>query len=170
MPESNLFFFDVESIGLYGEGFAVGGVLTDSDGKLIEELQYSMHPSFAAGSPEGRAWVEKNIPKILPYTHDTGQELRKAFWEKLQYYLEKDAKVITDCGYPVETNFLATCVTEQFKPGPMLVPYPLLDLATLLESKGIDPKRIFERRPEELPVHNPLADARQTSRLWFQHI
>lgn len=38
------FCFDVESIGLYGEGYAVGDLLLDSNGKEIDSFLYATDP------------------------------------------------------------------------------------------------------------------------------
>ena len=72
--------FDVESVGLHGEGFAVGWVVITESGEVVEERRLSCDPAHAAGSDEGRAWVALNVPP-LPITSPTPEHLRTAFWE-----------------------------------------------------------------------------------------
>ena len=43
-------------------------------------------------------------------------------------------------------------------------PYPLHDLASVLLALGADALAVAERRPNELPAHHPLMDARQSAR------
>ncbi len=74
--------------------------------------------------------------------------------------------VAVDAGYPVEALFLAACVADDFATRQWLAPYPLHEVqtaVTLTEYKLAD-----ERRPNELPMHNPLADARQSARIWLE--
>ena len=44
--------FDVESIGLHGEGWAVGFVLLGHDGETLKEGYFACPQESALGSPE----------------------------------------------------------------------------------------------------------------------
>lgn len=157
------FVFDVESIGLYGEGFAVGYVVVDRLGVVLEENIFSCPTISAVGKEDDRQWVEVNIPK-LPITHHTTKEVRKAFWDVLQKWKEQEAIIVADCCYPVETNFLSACVRDNVIDKRWKAPYPLHELATLLMVKGLDPLATSVRFENELPAHNPLNDSRLSAR------
>jgi hypothetical protein len=47
-------------------------------------------------------------------------------------------------------------------------PYPLVDVASVRLAAGLDPLGAYDRTAGELPVHNPLADARQSARLLLE--
>ena len=53
--------FDVESIGLHGEGYAVGYVVI-VDGKEVEADMFACPGSMAEGVDSDRLWVYGNIP------------------------------------------------------------------------------------------------------------
>lgn len=163
-----IFAFDVESIGLYGEGFAVGGVLIDDSGNVINEFCYACDPGAALGSIDDREWCRDNLPK-LEVTHKTPEEVRNAFWAKYLNASKHDAQIIADCIYPVETNFLAACVRDYEPVRKRQAPYPLLDLSALLLARGKDPIGVYDRMHDEYPIHHPLADAKQSARLWVQN-
>ena len=55
---SKYMIFDVESIGLHGEGFAVGYVVVNGDGKTLEEGMFVCDPDEAQGTPVNRRWIE----------------------------------------------------------------------------------------------------------------
>ena len=54
--------FDVESVGLHGDGFAVGFTVRYKG----DEIDYGIiacDPKFVKGSDTNKDWVNKNIPK-----------------------------------------------------------------------------------------------------------
>ena len=159
------FVFDVESIGLHGEAFAVaGGIYLDS-GAVQSEFCFACPSTEAMGSDSDREWVKKNVP-VLEETHRGTLAMSMAFskvWSqaKAQY---PGIVMAAECGYPVETRFLNEC-------GNLLSfqsPYPLHEIATFMEAAGMDPMATHKRKPSELPKHNPLADSRQSARLLFE--
>ncbi len=164
---SQFFVFDVESIGLHGEGFAVGFVVRDREGNTLDSGRFACSPSAARGSREGFDWVQANIPTIEP-THDAPWLVRAAFWRRWQAWKEKGAVLVADCAWPVEARFLAACVDDNPREREWQGPYPLHDLASAFLAIGIDPLAKHDRLPDELPEHDPLADARQSSRLLLQ--
>ena len=156
--------FDVEAIGLYGEGFAVGYCVTDALGQEVVAGRNSCEPSRAVGHIHDYLWVRKNIPDLTP-TQETPREMRRAFAYTLTKWIADGAAVVVDCGYPVETNFLRAIVRDD---PAWRTPYPLFELASLLMVAGRDPIATYPRLPHELPAHDPLCDARQSSRLWHE--
>jgi hypothetical protein len=155
--------FDVESIGLHGEGFAVAWVVVDREGKKLGEGCLSCDPSQCSGSDENRLWVSGNVPG-LKITNPTKQHLRNAFWHEWRHWADQGAVLVADCAWPVEANFLSACVRLNHSEREWQGPYPLHDLASVLLALGDDSLAITERLPDELPAHHPLMDARQSAR------
>jgi len=170
MTKEQLFFvFDVESIGLHGEGFAVGFVVVNGYGNDVQFGAMACPPKAAKGAhPKledvGQAWVMGNIAP-LPITHDFPFGVREAFWAQWLCWKERGAIMVADCAWPVESKFLAQCVLDSPIEREWQGPYPLHDLASILLANGKDPLEKFPRLPKELPEHNPLADARRSARI-----
>lgn len=163
MPE--LFMvFDVESIGLHGEGFAVGWVVVKAGASTAQAGWFCCSPDVASGSNINRRWVAENVPAMQP-THATPRDVRDAFWNEWKRWKEEGAVLVADCAWPVEARFLAACVDDDFRKREWEGPYPLHDLASVLLALGRDPLATTERQPSEMPPHHPLTDARQSARL-----
>jgi hypothetical protein len=92
--------FDVESIGLHGEGFTVAWVVIDAVGNELEACIESCPPSEAKGSEKGREWVRNNCPPLAP-TRSTPLEIRQQFWLAWTRWKSKGAVLVADCGWPV---------------------------------------------------------------------
>ena len=162
---SDLFMvFDVESVGLHGEGFAVGWVVVNRAGELQHEDCLSCDPAQCSGTDEGRDWVSANVPE-LARSSPTKQHLRNAFWHSWRFWADKGAVLVADCAWPVETNFLSACVRLNHPERQWGGPFPLHDLASLMLAIGLDPLATNEREADELPAHNPLNDARHSARM-----
>lgn len=161
--------FDVESIGLHGEGYAAGYVVVDGDRQELQAGRFACDPRFANGTWKGREWVAANVPP-LEETHLTPHAVRDAFWGLWQLWKGRGAVLAADCPWPVEARFLAACVddargTTASGPRDWEGPYPLVDVASVRLAAGLDPLGAADRLPSELPAHDPLADARQSARL-----
>jgi len=155
--------FDVESIGLHGEGFAVAWVVVNRKGERLGEGCLACPRELCAGSAESRTWVDENVPH-LGVTSPTTQHLRNTFWHEWRYWADQGAVLVADCAWPVEANFLSACIRLNRKEREWLGPYPLHDLASVLLAVGGNPLALTERLPDELPAHHPLMDARQSAR------
>jgi len=155
--------FDVESIGLYGEGWTVGWTLVDSDWNLLAEGYAACPREATRGSDEDRRWVEENCPELIS-THQTPKQVRNVFWEVWMEAKAQGATIWADCCYPVETTFIMDCVADDPQNRTWNAPYPLHEIATVLELAGFDPNAAYDRLESE-PQHHPLGDARQSSRL-----
>lgn len=162
-PTPYYFCFDVESLGLHGVAFAAAFVVINHSGDTLEEQIISCDPKGISGDNEDKEWCSKNIPE-LPITHEDEEGVRYAFWQKWMSWKANGAVMIADCAWPVEARFLMHCVEDDFKKRKWNGPYPLHDLASIRLAKGEDPMACYERKPDELPQHNPLCDARQTAR------
>lgn len=167
MKYSSFMCFDVESIGLHGEGYAVGFVVVDMDGNELESGLYAVDPESTHGTSKNRQWVRDNIPEI-PITHDSKQEMRDAFWQTWRKWADKGAALVADCAWPVEARFLCACVDDDPEAREWLGPYPLLDFGSVALALGADPTAAYLRKENEFPVHHPLADARQSARLLIE--
>ena len=169
--------FDVESLGLHGEGFAVGWVVLDDKGREIEWCVRAADPVNACGAPDDRTWIEANVVPALggrvaasfiePST--TLRDVREAFWAMYQRLkAEGPVELWADCPWPVEARFLNACVDDGQPGRNWEGPYPLLDVGVMMRASGIDAMATYPRRPDEEPAHNPLADARQSARLLLE--
>jgi hypothetical protein len=168
-PPSTLFVLDVESIGLRGEGFAAGFVVMHEDGRILTERLLSCSPDDAGSWDDGvdsRAWVRENCPALDPQFAKP-RDLRTAFWRESAVWQSAGATMLADCPYPVEFYFIEQCIADN-RERTRQAPYPLLDVASVLYAAGMDPVGTFERKPAELPKHDPLADARQSARLLLE--
>lgn len=170
-PHPTLYFsFDVESMGLHGDGFAVGWVVSDGVSEL-ETGYASCDPELAQGTPEDRHWVARWVLPTLPAsTHGSLREVRDVFWAAWDSWRRKGALCVTDCPWPVETNFLSSCIGDGPEDRKWGGPYPLIDVASVLLTRNRDPLAKQERYPNELPAHNPVNDARQSLRILLDNL
>jgi hypothetical protein len=150
--------FDVEAMGLHGEGWAVGAVVVDEDGNELASLYEAADARQLSARFDDAVWLAENCIPHCRQTLGTPRSVRNVFWLFWLEWKAKGASMWADCGWPVEARFLAACVDDE--PGRWWEgPYPLHELATLI---GTD---THERLPSELPAHHPLNDARQSARL-----
>lgn len=171
-PTSQVIFsFDAETIGLYGDPFAVSYVICDRNtGKELEKGYLSCPFENASGKDSDRAWVLKNVVPHLPKETNcnTPDEVCETFYQTWMKTKEKYKEVIAiaDCGYPVETSLFArairSCVEERKYTGP----YPLHEVATALLLANMNSDD-YPRIENELPEHNPLNDAKYAARLFL---
>ena len=168
MTDARYMVFDIESIGLHGEAFAVGWVVID-DGTEVDSGFAACPMSNASGDAEDRAWVVRNCPP-LPWECSTPAEVRAVFWRAWRRERERcaDVVLVADCAWPVEARFLAACVDVDPVVRRWGGPYPLHDVATARLAAGLDPLAIAPRLSNELPVHHPTCDARQSARLFVE--
>jgi hypothetical protein len=148
----NYFVFDVESTSLHGTGFAVGAVVYNPQGQLIDKFELLS----IEGESKVCEWVAENV---LPYTQsmptcETDRELRDAFFDF--YMRHKDTSDIwCDAGFPVETNFLSAVAQDDIKNRGFAMPFPLKDISTLVD--------VHNRKEEceylDLRTHHPLDDS-----------
>lgn len=169
-PNTPFFVFDVESIGLHGEGFAVAGGIY-INGAAMSEFRYSCPLDEAEGEDDDRDWVKANVP-VMEITHRTPNLVRNAFWD--QWLKAKDTYpgiiMAAECGWPVEAGFVARCIYQDMPARKWSGPYPFHEIASFMLAAGMDPMATYDRLPSELPKHEPLADARQSARLLAQAI
>lgn len=176
---------DVETIGLYGQPFAWAVVIADTKTqKPVLEGICQCPNEVALGNPDDREWVTANVlPAIaqgVAFTPEEGvrtlerkvasvEDLLDAFEGVWRHWHGQNAWLLVDHGYPVEAEFLFNAFMEAFlrKKPPFPSPYPVLDYASMRAGRGLDPTETLKRLDSELPQHHPLADARQTLRLFW---
>ena len=166
--EQAWFVFDVESIGLHGEAFAVaGGIYVE--GEEIAAFCVACYPGSAEGNLEDRLWIETNVPPIHANAKSP-EDVRNQFWTIWECAKEQHPGILmaAECGWPVEARFLAACVDDDPQPRRWAGPYPLHDVASFMLAAGMDPMATYERNENELPAHNPLVDVRLSARLLFR--
>lgn len=164
----HFFIFDVESIGIHGQAFAVAGGVYDTEGNTLHEFAYHCHPERADGHFSDREWVMANV------SHSTAsirkidpRGIRSSFWRE---WLDAKAKwqgiaMAVECGWPVEARFLNACIDDDQGARNWSGPYPMHEIASIMLAAGLDPMKTYERLPHELPAHEPLADSRLSARL-----
>lgn len=166
LPVNTPFFlFDVESIGLHGEGFAVaGGVYVN--GVANTEFRFSCQPERAQGEDTDRAWVRENVP-AMEITHQSLTGMRDAFWTEWKTAKKWHPGIVMagECIFPVEAGFVANCIYDDMPGRKWEGPYPLHEVSSILLAAGMDPLKTYDRLESELPAHEPLADTRLTARL-----
>jgi hypothetical protein len=172
----------VESVGLHGEGFAVGYVVIDTaTGAIVEDGLFQCDPRLASGLAEDFTWITENVVPALAGTKtEPGRTLvlnesspvpvsvRRQFWERWWVWSMKGAWLAADVAWPVEARFLCACIDENMPGRKWSGPYPLVDIASVRMAVGLDPLGIEERNESETPAHCPLADARQSARLLME--
>lgn len=177
------FVFDVESVGLHGEGFAVGWTVIDTAKRIaVAEGLVSCPLDAAVGALSDRDWVKEHVvPALSALRADSGElvglatatfatpaEVRALFWEHWASWRKAGAVMAADCLWPVEARFLSACVDTDPEARRWKGPYPFVDIGSVLLGVGKNPLGHFGRTLYERPEHNPLCDARQSARLLLE--
>ncbi|MDO5691295.1 MAG: hypothetical protein Q4G70_02300 [Pseudomonadota bacterium] len=170
--------FDVESIGLHGEGFSVAWQVMEWSGSawmVLDEQWWRCDPALAQGLDSDRAWVAEQVLPMLDQQLAGAPSvagecaspaaLRRCFWQSWLSWRARGAWLVGQCVWPVETNFLSACVRDLGESEHFSGPYPLLDIAAWQVLKGQDPRRPTPRLVDEQPRHHPMADVRCAARI-----
>jgi len=162
--------FDVESVGLHGEAFAVGWVVINQAGTRIDQGLIACPKDWASGTWFDHDWVSANVttevPDGLPVygLAQSPKDVRDLFWAQWMRWKAEGAKLWADCAWPVEARFLIACIEDDKANRLWEGPYPLYEIASLALMAGWNPTEATERKADEEPAHNPLMDARQSAR------
>lgn len=165
--QTPFFIFDVESVGLHGEAFAVaGGVYID--GVAQSEFAFHCKPSKASGAKDDFIWITDNvkIPESSIECRNPMFVLDK-FWREYETAkLAYDNIIICgECIWPVEARFMINAIDRNIADRKWKGPYPFHEIASFMLCCGFDPMKKFPRHENELPEHNPLCDARLSARI-----
>jgi hypothetical protein len=131
-----LLSLDVEKNGLHGIAFAVGAVVLDHVGNVLDTFRGR---SPIDGTP--RDFVKREVlPALVDYpeTHSSSELLRVDFWNWFSI-ARIDACVFADCGWPSEARFFIALVEDDLDVRYLQGPFPLHDVSTLLLAAGVDP-------------------------------
>ncbi len=164
--KTTLLSFDVESNGLHGQAFAVGAVVIDTKGKVLDRFTGRTR---IVGQVD--PWVEKNVVPVIgdmSITQRTSKDLREDFWRWFQRALETADYVVVSNGYPVEYKFLLECQGHDLEERYWQHPFPILDLTTLMLRIEADASRRKERiqaimEQGNFSRHHPYDDALVTA-------
>ena len=163
----HVFVFDCESIGLYGEVFAVAGGVYRR-GLPIHEFCYACPRDHedVYGTKKDREWVDEHVPSIH-VTHESPEDIRRAFWKEWMWAKKHfhDISIWAECLWPIEARFVVKTVCDDFENRTWEGPYPFHEISTAMHLAGMDPMKTYTRKPLELPNHHPLADTRLSARL-----
>lgn len=159
---------DVESQGLHGVGFAWGYVVVDQSGSELDNGYAACIEALEWESvdDEDRQWLHLNVMPHLHQTHTSLREMRSAFWRRWLHWKQFGALLVADCAFPVETNFLTSCIAHEPQERKWQGPYPLIGVESILLAAGMNPLGEYGRIRDELPKHHPTCDARQSARLF----
>jgi len=164
-PCSPFFVFDVESVGLHGEAFAVaGGIYINA--VAWAEFRFCCPLEEAKGDEDDREWVKANVP-VMEITHRHPAAVREAFWSEWEKAKKRYPGITMagECIWPVEAGFVAACIRQEIADRKWSGPYPFHEIASVMLAADMDPMATYEREKSEKPAHEPLADARQSARL-----
>jgi hypothetical protein len=167
---AKLLSFDLETNGLWGQGWAVGAVVRENGREIAR---------FTGRCPiqgEVNPWVAENVlPQCesIEVNYGSYEEMCRAFAEFYTQYKE-GAVILTHVGFPVETTLLRDMRAFGFI-GEWDAPFPLQDMAgiiagyNLAKGTAYDPTSVDAIiRSENLShligefdggTHNPLYDA-----------
>lgn len=170
--------FDVESVGLHGEGFSVGYIVINN-GEEVEFGYFKTHPENVKGTNADYKWIEQNVLPVMnsvsivslnsiAFGFNDPKKVRSVFWERWMTWKNKGATLVADCLWPVEARFLIDCINDDPIARNWDGPYPFIDVSSIRLAKGFDPLGTEERKEDEKPAHHPLADARQSARLLLE--
>lgn len=165
---NSFFVIDAESIGLYGEVFAIAGGVYLSNGAAQWEFSISCDPDRCEGADEDRKWVYENVP-VMTETHRTPKALRDEFWKIWLKAKINGSVMAAECLYPVEAGLVAACVRDDPN-RKQDAPYPFHEIASYMAAAGMNPMQSYSRTASEDVAHNPLCDARQSARLLSEAI
>lgn len=157
---------DVETWGLHGPVIAVGAVVFKEGVEVDQFYRRCKDPNLGwEADPEDRSFVEKYVlPAIGEPSARTPSQIGEEFWIWWGRHRDAGATMVCDCPWPVEARFLSGMVARDTWGRKYGGPYPLIDVASVIVANGGDPLATTERRADELPVHRPVADARQSAR------
>lgn len=168
--EAKTIFVDAESDGLYGPFLTVAIIITNLEGEELERFYYGICKDTLAVKD---IWTRKNVLSVLgEYTScENEQKLLEKVWAVWETYRE-EAYVVADVMYPVEARLFQRCV-EQNADRKLEAPFPLLDLSSMLWTKGIDPLAERERLAKiqnRNRKHNALYDVEVAIEIYKKYI
>jgi len=187
MDHELYFSLDVETLGLLGPvtsvGYCVGQPTDTGKTRIVEEGVFWRKPTRSEldlVSDQDVEWWAQNTPDFVTGTFPSLPEpiqcpdietVYDQFWSAWARRVG-EARMICDVPWPGESRFLLGVLDRQIQKGRVAArggaPYPILDVATVRYCAGLNPIAVEDRLSTELPRHHPLADARQSLRLFLE--
>ncbi len=165
------FVIQAQSIGLWGDVFAVGCAVLNKE-RFLEEHYLACPNDHAEGLDEDRQWVVKHVMPHLPTSLNCNnpRELYEKVWQiwvrcKSQY---PSLFCISFIGFPITMNLLGRAIKVNIAEREKNAPYPLfeIDTACLLTNYAVS-TQTTPRMLSEQPRYHPLCDAKYYGRLFL---
>lgn len=160
--------FDAETNGLWGKAFSIGCIVTDENGKQINE--------FVARCPiEGQVneFVKENILPEMEGIEVTHRDYKSMLKDFMNFYMDnkQDSVILVHMGLPVESRLFLDAHKLGFI-GDCDAPYPLVDISAIPEI-GVSPDTYNKNNGIIIlqlsgGTHNPLYDS-WSALLAYQH-
>ena len=109
MSSRTWMIFDVESIGLHGEAFAVAYVVIEEVNGHWQEVEHMLiwcDPENAAGDVAGMKWVSQHVP-VNSWMHKEGKQhcrgveaVAESVWGRCVERKDKGAGLCADVSWP----------------------------------------------------------------------
>ncbi len=166
--DTKILSFDIETNDLHGKAFAIGAVLVDANGKVVDEFSGRIEITGPV-----HEWVKVKVLSVItdmPVNYKSYKELQEAFW---QWYLKAEEKsdyVVVNNGYPIEYKYLLECQQIDLEERYWQHPFPILDLASLLIMIGENKNEFVKEFMKEssFKTHHPVHDAMVTALAAFK--
>jgi hypothetical protein len=161
--EKPVLSFDAETNGLWGDAFAIGALVYDTNGQEIDRFMGRLSDSVVTND-----WVKENVlPQLkgMPVTHQDYDSLLESFAVFYHAHRER-ADMLVHMGFPVEAKLLHD-MHDRGLIGDFEGPSPLLDVSGHLQQAKEDPtsveayigKHNLSVGQFEGETHNPLYDS-----------
>lgn len=166
--KKQFFFVDAETDGLYGRFLSVAALVTDENGEEKDRF----NAAVATQEDEIESdWVKENVYPYLKNADryfDDESDMLEAFWTFWMKHRE-NADCVAYVPYPVESRLFSACVSVDVSERQFLGPFPLYDLASVLESKGCCYNCDLAVLSElGLIAHNAMNDVRMMAAVWWK--
>lgn len=162
----NRFFVDAETDGLYGSFLSVAAMVTDENGAEIDRFYAAVDISFEQIETE---WVKENVYPYLKNADirfDTEEEMLDSFWDFWMKHRQTSV-CIAYVQYPVESRLFERCVMKNSTERAFWGPFPIYDLATLLDAKGLDFNADMQKLSAlDLAAHDAMSDVKMMAEVW----
>ena len=164
----NYFFVDAETDGLYGQYLSIAVLVTDECGNWIDHFYAALNNSLDEIKSE---WVKENVFSHLrnaEIQYQNEYDLLEAFWGFWEKY-RNNSYAVSDIMHPVESRLFTECVLHNLSSREYSAPFPLLDLSSILISKGIewDLSR-QELSGMDIASHDAMNDVKMTADIFWK--
>lgn len=161
MNKKDLFFVDAETNGLYGSFLTVAIIHTDCFCNEIERYYWGIKPENMIVTDE---WTRNNVLPILGdyVACENEYELLERVWAVWETCRER-SYAVAYVAYPVEARLFSECVRHDEANRKFNGPFPLIDLSSILYTKGLYPLTLPEESSDQTDAkqHNALYDVEQ---------